>query len=233
MKLNKTTSMILFGLIIIIGIILIATKNSREGIEITVQQEASQVEQFESDTLLAGTYGINRERSFIEWTAKKKIILNYVDKGTLAISEGSLVINNEEVLTEGSLTIDVNSLEVTETGVGGGFNGLARDMLSGRFLDAEQFPTASFMVTSVEAGRKNTFDLVGDLTIKNVTHPVALTVSVKSMSADSIQLIGELEIDRTEYDVTFGSDKFFDDLGDKVIDDVIQLVISLQATLLE
>jgi len=58
-------------------------------------------------------------------------------------------------------------------------------------------------------------------------------VSVDPMSATVIKITGDLEIDRTVYDVTFGSDKFFDDLGDKVIDDMVQLVISLQATLVE
>ncbi len=233
MKLGKTTSLILFGLIVIIGIVLLATQNSRKGVKIVVQQDAIQTQEFEGDELLAGTYTINTANSFIEWTAKKKIIANYVDKGFFRISDGEITIDENETLVTGDVAINVTSLEVTETGVGGGFSGLARDMLSGRFLDVEQFPTATFTVTSVELGRKNTFDVAGDLTIKSVTQPVELTMEVQPISINSIQLVGGLEIDRTEYDVTFGSDRFFDDLGDKVIDDMVQLGISLQATLQE
>jgi len=236
MKMNKTTSRILFGLIVIIGIVLLATKNSREGTELTVQQETEEGSNepiFEGDELATGTYAIDPQASSLEWNARKKIIPNYVDKGTLGIIDGSITIDNEELITEASVAIDVNSLEVTETGVGGGFNGLVRDMLSGRFLDVETYPTASFIVTSVESGRGNMFELTGDLTIKGVTQSVMLPVSVDPMSATVIKITGDLEIDRTVYDVTFGSDKFFDDLGDKVIDDMVQLVISLQATLVE
>ena len=233
MRLNRTTSLILFGLIVIIGIVLAVTKDMRKGIEITVQQdETDLVEDFTGTDLVSGTYAIDTVNSSIEWVARKKVIPNYKDVGTLAPAKGVITLE-DEMLTEGEVVIDVGSLEVTETGVGGGFSGLARDLLSDRFLGAEQFPEATFTLTGAEGSRKNNFNITGDLTIKGVTQSVETVVSVESVSLESIVLQGELTIDRTAYGITFGSDQFFDDLGDRVIDDAVDLMVSLQATRVE
>lgn len=238
MKLNRTTSLILFGLIVIIGIVLATTQNTREVTEIVIDQSEDMVsmsskEVFTSTDLLAGTYAIDTTQSSVTWTARKKVIQNYIDAGSLAPMRGMLVIDEEEHLTEGEVTVDVASLEVTETGVGGGFSGLARDLLSDRFLGVESFPEAAFVTTGIESGRKNSFEISGDLTIKGVTQPVVLTATVNPISLETIVLSGDLTIDRTDYGITFGSDRFFDDLGDRVIDDMVDLSISLQATRVE
>jgi hypothetical protein len=38
----------------------------------------------------------------------------------------------------------------------------------------------------------------------------------------------DMEIDRTKFDVRYGSDSFFDNLGDKVIKDIIKFSVSLK-----
>jgi len=233
MKLNRNTSLILFALIVIIGIVLGVTNNTEDTPEISTPESTIEVAE-SSDTsgvevIIADSHNIDSNNSTITWTAKKKLIPNYIDVGTLAVSEGSVDLDGD-VLNGGSINIDISSLNVTKTGVGGGFNGLARDMLSGRFLDVETHPTASFKITSVEKKNRDTFDVVGDMTIKGVTNEVVTTIEVVQSEDGTILLSAEFEIDRTDYDITFGSDNFFDNLGDKVIDDVVLIQVSLQAS---
>jgi polyisoprenoid-binding protein YceI len=47
---------------------------------------------------------------------------------------------------------------------------------SGDFFDAEKFPKMVFKTTRIEPAGKGQYKLVGDLTIRDVTHPVTLDV---------------------------------------------------------
>lgn len=49
---------------------------------------------------------------------------------------------------------------------------------SGDFLDAEKFPTITFKSTSWKKTGENTYDVAGDLTIKDVTKPVTLKATL-------------------------------------------------------
>lgn len=49
---------------------------------------------------------------------------------------------------------------------------------SGDFLDAEKFPTIKFKSTAWKKTGENTFDVAGDLTIKDVTKPVTLKATL-------------------------------------------------------
>jgi polyisoprenoid-binding protein YceI len=49
---------------------------------------------------------------------------------------------------------------------------------SGDFFDAEKFPTITFKSTSVKAAGKGKLKVTGDLTIKGVTKPVVLDVTI-------------------------------------------------------
>jgi len=61
----------------------------------------------------------------------------------------------------------------------------------------------------------------GDLTIKDSTNPLSFDAMVKSENG-YLSFSSEFEIDRTEWDIRFGSGKFFTDLGDRTIKDEIK-----------
>ena len=63
----------------------------------------------------------------------------------------------------------------------------------------------------------------GDLTIKGITKPVTLDVSVYGSKATAT-----LKVDRAQYDVKYGSGSFFENLGDKTIYDEFDLVVDLE-----
>ena len=62
-----------------------------------------------------------------------------------------------------------------------------------------------------------------DLTIKDITAPVTFDLSVYGNKATA-----NVKIDRTAYDIRYGSTSFFDDLKDKAIYDEFDLVTDIE-----
>ena len=82
---------------------------------------------------------------------------------------------------------------------------------------------ATLVFTNVASSGKNSYKVTGDLTIKGIKSPVIFDFSVYGNKANA-----SLKVDRTKYDVRYGSTSFFDNLKDKAIYDEFDLVADLQ-----
>ena len=84
----------------------------------------------------------------------------------------------------GRLDIDVASLH---TGIG------RRDkhLLSADFFDAERFPEISVVVTALQPTKGKAADLRASFTIKGITDPLPLPVTVTELDDGSMQIAGE------------------------------------------
>jgi polyisoprenoid-binding protein YceI len=58
------------------------------------------------------------------------------------------------------------------------------ELQNSEWLDAAQFPTATFRSTAVERTGPNTARVTGDLTIRNITHPLTLDVTYNASHAN-------------------------------------------------
>jgi len=67
------------------------------------------------------------------------------------------------------------------------------------------------------------YGIIADLTIKGKTNPVTFDLEMNGDTATA-----DLTIDRTKYDVKYGSGSIFDGLGDKVIYDEFKLDVKLK-----
>jgi polyisoprenoid-binding protein YceI len=144
--------------------------------------------------------------------------------GTINVQGGNLVVAAGE-LKGGEITIDMTSIQSTD------LSGEWKDKLDGHlknedFFDTSKFKTSSFKVTKVEKKGKDTFNVTGDLTIKGTTKPVSTELKLVEKSG-KYHLQGALTFDRTAYDIRYGSGKFFDNLGDKMIHDKVELKLDL------
>lgn len=71
--------------------------------------------------------------------------------------------------------------------------------------------------------------LNGNLTMKGETKNVAFPVNIE-VNGDTLMLTSEtFTIDRTKWNVNYGSKSVFDSLGDKFINDEIGLTIKVKA----
>ncbi|MDX1271689.1 YceI family protein [Bizionia paragorgiae] len=141
-------------------------------------------------------------------------------EGTIAIQSGELHFN-DEVLTGGAFVMDMSTINSTD------LQGEYKDKLDGHlksddFFGVAKFPTAKMVFTKVKATGKNSYKVTADLTIKGKTAPVVVNLSVYGSKATAT-----LKVDRTKYDVRYGSTSFFDNLQDKAIYDEFDLVADL------
>jgi polyisoprenoid-binding protein YceI len=163
-------------------------------------------------------------QSNIDWIGRK---ITGSHNGIIAIKEGTLVLN-EGNLTGGQFAIDTTSikvLDITDPGTNAQFAG---HLASEDFFASEQYPEALFTITSTKQKENNTYSILGDLTIKGITHPVAFDAAI-NMNGDQLTAAGKLVIDRTKYGIKFRSGNFFKDLGDTLIYNDFELTISITA----
>ncbi|WP_320111881.1 YceI family protein [Draconibacterium orientale] len=165
------------------------------------------------------TYSVDTKASKVYWTGKK---VAGEHTGYLNLAGGEVFVEGKEV-TGANLNMDVTSIEVTD------LEGEWKDKLVGHlksddFFSAEKHPVANFKITSYKNDK-----VVGDLTIKGITNQVSFPAEVK-VEGDVLTASGTASIDRTKWDIKYGSGKFFSDLGDNMIKDEFEIKFELKAT---
>ncbi|MBD0403176.1 MULTISPECIES: YceI family protein [unclassified Flammeovirga] len=154
---------------------------------------------------------ISADNSKVEWVGHK--VVGSTHTGTVAVKGGELKIK-KGALKGGEIEIDLTSLSSTDL-EGEWKQKLDGHLKSGDFFDVEKYPTAKFVLKSAtKDGDK--LKLTGDMTIKGVSQEVAFDASLKEEGKKYV-LEGAIEIDRTKFGLKYGSDSFFDNLGDKAI----------------
>lgn len=161
---------------------------------------------------------IKTDASTVTWKGYK---VTGSHSGNIAIKSGELIFEDDK-LVGGEVVIDMTSLTVTD--LTGGMKGkLEGHLKSDDFFGVATHETAKLIFTDVKSTGKNSYAVTGDLTIKNITHPIAFDLSVYGNKATA-----NLKIDRSKYDVRYGSPSFFNNLQDKAIYDEFDLVSDLE-----
>ncbi|MBL7806296.1 MAG: YceI family protein [Saprospiraceae bacterium] len=169
-------------------------------------------------------YNVDTQSSVIVWTGYK---VTGKHTGTVKVQSGNLSVDNG-VLTGGSFTVDINSITCTDMEGEYGAK-LVGHLKSDDFLGANAFPTASFVITkAIPQDTKGNYKILGNLTIKGITKEVKFFANVAE-SNGMVNAAGKITIDRSEFNMRYGSGSFFDGLGDKTIYDEFDLQISLVA----
>lgn len=170
-------------------------------------------------------YLANPTESVIEWTGYKPTGKH---NGTIKLESGVFTAKDGK-LESGSFLIDMKSIVVLDIPADDKYNAkLVGHLKSPDFFDVEKYPSAAFEVTGLEEKEGKTW-LSGNLTLKekknNVTFPVTL-----ANDGDMFTITSEVfTIDRSKWDVKYGSKSFFDNLGDKFINDDIELKIVVKS----
>ena len=165
--------------------------------------------------------------SKIEWVGKK---VTGQHNGTVDITNGDLFIDNG-VLTGGSFEINFGTIKVLDLQDPEMNAKLTGHLKSDDFFSAEKFPTGKFVLTSITPlsnGTENNYTVGGNLTIKGITKPVSFPAIVK-VNGDAVTATADFKIYRTLCDVKFRSGKFYENLGDKLIYDQIDLKLNISA----
>ena len=168
------------------------------------------------------SYQVNTGESNIKWTASKVTGTHY---GDIKVKEGSLTFEND-MLTGGSFVIDMTTINVLD--LEGEWKGkLEGHLKSPDFFSVEKHSTATFNITQVVSrGTAGDYKVVGDITIKGITKEIRFQTHIDDMG-NTMKATADVQLDRTDFDIRYGSGSFFDNLGDKTIYDEFDLNISL------
>lgn len=175
-------------------------------------------------TTYVDTYKVDVLKSSLHWKARK---VTGEHMGTLKFNEGALTFDGSK-LTGGQFTFDMNSIVCTDL-TDPPYNAKLIDHLkSDDFFSTVKYPTSSFTITKVVPRGAITYQMTGNLRIKGITSVITFPVRVKQNGA-TVEAEGKVTLDRTRYDIKFGSTSFFDALGDKAIYDDFDIELELIA----
>jgi len=175
-------------------------------------------------TLATTEFKVDTKQSKVTWTGKK---VTGEHTGTIAISEGKL-ISDGKTFTGGSFSIDMNSITCSDL-TDAEYNGkLVGHLKSDDFFSTEKYPVSTFTITSVTSKGKDQYSVKGNLTIKGITKELVFPATIQT-SGNKITAKAKIIVDRAKYDIRYGSGSFFDNLGDKAINDEFELNVELVA----
>jgi len=171
------------------------------------------------------SFKVDVQKSNIAWNGKK---VAGQHSGNIKLSGGTLNLNDGK-LSNGSFNINMNSITCTDL-QGEWADKLVGHLKADDFFGVEKFPTSSFVITKVSPASAGTVNISGNLTIKGITKAISFPASM-SVSGNTLTASAKgVKVDRTRYDIRYGSKSFFDSIGDKAIDDEFTLDITLVAT---
>jgi hypothetical protein len=184
-------------------------------------------------TELANTVTPNLALSKVEWLGTKPTGTHY---GTLSIKEGSLFVKDGE-LTGGVFVLDMTSIVVLDIDDPKMNENLVGHLKSADFFLVDSFPTATFKFstvtplessTEVEGKVNPTHRIEGNLTMRGITRkvnfPAKIKIDEQGISAKTPQFV----INRTEWNVNYGSKSVFANLKDNFIHDEIGITITIR-----
>jgi len=179
--------------------------------------------------LIASTQLINAQKvdidvnkSKIEWYASKKVGGSHT--GEILLKSGVLELKGDKYI-KGHFIVDMHTITNNDLKNKTLNQKLVNHLKSDDFFSVEKFPTAKLNIINISNFTNNKAIVLADITIKGYTEriPFEIIKNNKTYSA-------KLEIDRSKFDVRYGSNSFFDNLGDKVINDIFHLNIIIEVT---
>lgn len=164
---------------------------------------------------------VDVNNSIVKWHGKKVTGEHF---GTIHLKSGNLVLENGKI-SAGEFIIDMTSIKNTDIDDADYKAKLEGHLKSDDFFGVNKFTTAKLVITKSSVFKNKAATVEAKLTIKNITQDIEFSVK-----KEDSKFIAEIVIDRSKFDVRYGSGSFFDNLGDKMIHDDFTLTIVLHTT---
>jgi polyisoprenoid-binding protein YceI len=169
-------------------------------------------------------YKVDTNASTIVWTGRK---ITGSHTGNVRVASGEISTEGKSI-KQGKFDIDLSSISVTDIKDASSNQKLVTHLKSEDFFAVDKFPKATFIVDQITAASGGNYNVKGKLTIKGITQdiefPAVVTFDEKKLVANA-----KVIVDRTKFNIRYGSKTFFDDLGDKAIENNFELDLKLVA----
>ena len=167
-----------------------------------------------------GQYTMDPEKSVIQWRGTK---VGMEEKGTVPFRSCSFQVENN-ILTSADVVMEMNAIQSTSQS-GTAARELGQHLRSADFFDTGNHPTAAFTLVSSRTDGRGNLIVNGKLNIKGISKEVEALVTFASY--DPVVASVSFSFNRADFDVRFGSGSFFDDLGDDLISDEVNMRLAL------
>jgi polyisoprenoid-binding protein YceI len=169
-------------------------------------------------TTFAQKLDINTASSSIQWKGKKVTGEHY---GNISLKSGSLTLTAGKI-SGGEFVVDMTSISVVDLPAGEWNDNLVGHLKSDDFFGVATYPESKLVITSATTDAIGNVAVKGVLTIKGINQLAEFTAVPTDNGYSAL-----ITVDRTKYDIKYGSGKFFDSLGDKTIADEFTLDIKI------
>ncbi len=159
------------------------------------------------------------EKSKVKWTGKK--ITNASHWGHINFTKADITFDGD-VISTGNFIVDMTSISVDDIS-GGGKNRLENHLKDDDFFSVDKFNNAELEILEKSEMIDNKYLIEANLTIKGITNPITFEMTL--MDSGSYKAL--LVFDRSKYDVQYRSGSFFENLGDRLILDDVELEVTL------
>ncbi|PRZ01763.1 YceI family protein [Marinilabilia salmonicolor] len=154
------------------------------------------------------------EDSQIVWTGKK---VGGSHTGAIELLSGYLEKSGDSFVS-GKFVADMTSISNHDIEDKDSKAQLVGHLKSDDFFSVDEYPTATLEIKNGEKVESGNYKFTGTMTIKGQTNPVSFEAKVEGKTFS-----GKLVVDRSKYNVRYGSGSFFDNLGDNLIYDDFEL----------
>ena len=173
---------------------------------------------FVSNNLFAQEKILDEKISSIKWTGKE--ITTKTHFGSLKFKEGKINIDGDKIIG-GKFVVDMKSIICNDLS-GTSKNYLESHLKSEDFFFVDDYPEASLIIKSSKLLSDGNYLAEGNLIIKGIEQPISFNISIQNNQGEA-----KLTFDRTKHNVTYRSGNFFQNLGDKLIYDDIEIEAKL------
>ncbi|KGL58832.1 YceI family protein [Polaribacter sp. Hel1_85] len=201
---------IVLSLVLVASVLTACKENKKEKVEV---KEAVKVA-----VNVAELNNVDLATSVLNWKGTKP---TGAHNGTVALKSGGLLIENGK-LTNGEFVIDMSTITNVDMQGSDGAGKLEGHLKNADFFDIAVYPTAKFVITKVEEV-EGKLAVTGNLQIKDVTKSIIIPATISTETGITTFASETFNVDRADFNVKYGSKKFFEGLKDKFINDIMEL----------
>lgn len=174
-------------------------------------------------------YAVNIDESVIGWTGRNAKGKHY---GTLKLSKGEIRVSHGAI--SGAFEMDMASIKNKDLEGDPLQSVLIAHLLSDDFFFVKMFPKATFILDAAKVVESPTlstpnFEVEGTLELRGVKADIHFPATVNRREDGSVSIEAHFDLDRTRWNVLYGSSRFFEHLGMHLVYDLITIELRVFA----
>ena len=175
-----------------------------------------------------GIHQVNVAKSRIEWTGRNLLSAHC---GTIKLRSGQIEVTDARPV-RGGFTLDMDSIENSDIPDSQLRQVLIRHLKSDDFFDVQRFPVAELQISKItplpdpRSGSPNC-EVAGKLTLRAVTGEILFRAILAPTPDGLLAADAHFDIDRTRWNVLYGSGRFYEKLGKHLVNDDVSLALKV------